>query len=372
MEEVLIVTSSSTTSMSFSSSTSSSSSSSGATTGLAAFDMRGGGGVVASFKNCTAQPGAMCTIKGSSAFSGLGSYTAEYIAVSDTKKATINIYTWGKPQPLMQCHIHEVATAIVTDVRGAYLFAGCKTGKMTCWDLSNGDILKSWQAHYKTISRVQVTNCSSFVISSSDDGSVKVWDFPSIVDVLFKDTGTSRGDTVKPFRSYSPHVMPIKDTAIMGSCTAIKVITCSLDKTVVMYDVCADTTCLKIGFPSSLESILCNCSEDMMFAGASNGKIFIVDLAERAVALSAAHSQIASVGTDGVGVLSAINSRENTKGHMCLEGHTSSVTSLAISIDNTTLVSASSDCSIRIWDTITRQCLRESKPFHKSPLSNVS
>ena len=87
----------------------------------------------------------------------------------------------------------------------------------------------------------------------------------------------------------------------------------------------------------------------------------------------AAHSQIASVGIEGISAISASDSfHENKKGYMSLEGHTSAVTALAMSIDNTTLVSASSDCSVRIWDTITRQCLRESKPFHKSPLSNVS
>ena len=122
-----------------------------------------------------------------------------------------------------------------------------------------------------------------------------------------------------------------------------------------------------------MESVVCNHTEDMIFSGASNGKIFIVDLTERAIALTTAHSQIATLGVDGETILSAsAMSNGNRKSYMTLEGHTSAVTALAMSVDNTTLVSTSSDCSIRVWDIITKQCLRESKPFVKSPLSNVS
>ena len=354
-----------------SSSTASSSSSAGAT-GLAAFDLRGGGGVVSSFKNCTAKPGAMCAIRGGSSFSGLGSSSVEYVAVSNPKKAAINIYAWGKSMPHIQCHIQEIATSICSDVHGAYLFAGCKSGQMVCWDLRTGEILKSWVAHYTSISRVEVSNCSSFVVSTSEDGTVKVWDLHSIVD-LFLATVHISNNTTKAFRSYSAHTMPIKGMALVGSHASTRVVTCSLDMKILIYDVYADTICLKAAFSSSLESVICNCTEDTIFAGASNGKILIVDLTERAIALTAAHSQIVSLGTDGVGAISAsMSSLEKKKGYMSLEGHTRAVTALAVSIDNTTLVSASLDCSIRVWDTITRQCLRESKPFNKSPLSNVS
>ena len=55
----------------------------------------------------------------------------------------------------------------------------------------------------------------------------------------------------------------------------------------------------------------------------------------------------------------------------CHIGHSKAVTGLAMSQDNSTLVSSSCDGSLRVWNVWTRQCLRESKPLHKAAISNM-
>ena len=52
-------------------------------------------------------------------------------------------------------------------------------------------------------------------------------------------------------------------------------------------------------------------------------------------------------------------------------GHSKAITGLAVSQDNSTLVSSSSDGSLRVWNVWTRQCLRESKPLNKAAISNM-
>ena len=105
----------------------------------------------------------------------------------------------------------------------------------------------------------------------------------------------------------------------------------------------------------------------MIFVGTSIGKIFVVDLSERAISLSAAHAETFTLGDSF-----KRGSLNKSQQYMTIAGHSSAVTSLVVSVDNLTLVSVSSDCTMKIWDVVTRQCIRESKPFVKLSLSNVS
>lgn len=52
-------------------------------------------------------------------------------------------------------------------------------------------------------------------------------------------------------------------------------------------------------------------------------------------------------------------------------GHDKPITSLSHSRDNVTLVSASQDGHVRIWNTISRQCMLVVDPFSLSPINNA-
>ena len=329
--------------------------------GMCACDLRNGGTVM-TFKNCSSDSaGSICTIGGSSSFSGMG-VSSDYVAVAISKKPVIHIYAWGKPQPLMQCHVQEIITALASDLPGQVLVGGSRSGRMFCWDICSGALLAMWQGHFKSITRIQVTKCGYFVVTVSDDAYVKVWDLPLILDVHCEN---SSGKPIPPFRSLSPHTLPISDMKVLGSHATIRVVLCSFDQSVVVYDVYSDTICLKVTFSMSLMAITSTPNEDMLFVGASSGKIFIIDLTERAITLSASHAVISKVGH-------AFSRNNCLDGQMSLDGHSSSITALSSSQDNKTLVSVSSDGSMRVWDVTTRQCLRESFPFKKNSLSNVS
>lgn len=58
-------------------------------------------------------------------------------------------------------------------------------------------------------------------------------------------------------------------------------------------------------------------------------------------------------------------------GTSVLEGHSKAVTSVNFSRDNSSLVSASADGTVRVWNVWTRQCLREYAPLNKHGITNA-
>lgn len=57
-------------------------------------------------------------------------------------------------------------------------------GWIYCWYLSTGELINSFQAHFKQISRLSITKCGLYLISTSDDGMGRVWDMFRLVDNL--------------------------------------------------------------------------------------------------------------------------------------------------------------------------------------------
>jgi len=328
-----------------------------------------------SFKACICDAGAVCLIGGASAYSGLGS--CDYIAVAQAKKPVIHMYSWGRPQPLMQFHVQEISCSLASDLQGTLLLAGNRSGRITVWDIQSGALLVTWNAHFQAVSCLSISTCSSFVVSAADDGSVKVWDLGAVIDESSGPSSTSLSvgavKTTLPFRTHSSHTLPVRGMLLLGSARcALRVVTCSLDRSVVVYDVFSASEVAKIAFPSAITSIACSATEDALYAGATDGKVYVTDFSERAIALSAAHAEVAYFG-GGQNSHPSKTSLESTsdRSYMVIEAHTGSVTSLAMSSAGSILASISSDGTLKLWDTLTRQCLRETKPLGKAMLTNV-
>ena len=130
-------------------------------TGAAAIDIQTGVSHV--FKDCLAESGTLTLIGNCNSYSGSGS--SDYLAVAQTKKPVIHIWQWGKAQVLMQCHQQEIITALCADPTGNFMVGGSKTGRIYIWNLSDGNLLYLWQAHFKTITRLKM-NCRGGTIST--------------------------------------------------------------------------------------------------------------------------------------------------------------------------------------------------------------
>lgn len=173
--------------------------------GIAILDVATCTPVCNNFKNCTAETGAACLLgNGVSSFSGNGS-SGDYLAVAQSKKPTINIYQWGKPQALYQCHVQEITSALASDPLGRYLCAGSKKGWCTFWELSTGLLLHSFQAHFKAVTKVEFTACGGYCVTVSEDGMARVWEVAQIVDQSEIVSRVSTSTSVSGKRSIAPY-----------------------------------------------------------------------------------------------------------------------------------------------------------------------
>ena len=147
---------------------------------------------------------------------------------------------------------------------------------------------------------------------------------------------------------------------------------------------------MKLSFPAALQAIAISPCQDFVCVGASSGDLYIIDLTIAAMGISAVHASIASTGSNGtsssrggVGGVVSHATRLSKEGNgkradgslpahtSVLQGHTKAVTSICFSGDNSSLVTASEDGTVRMWNFWTRQCTKEVFPLGKCAISNA-
>jgi pre-rRNA-processing protein IPI3 len=319
-----------------------------------------GSSLANNFKDSVVDTGALCTVGGSSSFAGQGN-SCDYVVAAQSQKPIINVYHWGKSQIHYQCHIQEITTALACDPSGTYLIGGTKRGWIYMWELASGKLLTSFQAHYKSITQLHCTKREEFFFSASEDGMVRAWDLCSVVGTAEASSAGSKQSGMKPFRSWSPHTLAVKGMYVAEYGSSIRVLTCSMDRSVVVFDLYSNRQCHRISMPQALTSLTCNSTADRAFIGASNGKIFIVDLTLVAATKVASHVPMTTTSTIFTSLQKTLygGSLEEATSTSILDGHTKAVVSLCVTSDDQRLISGSEDGTVRVWDSGTQQCLHD-------------
>ena len=152
--------------------------------GIGIIDIKTGAHVCPNLKNNVSDAGTMCTIGGSSSYSGNSCSTSDYIAIAQSNKPIIHLWSWGKNQLQMTFHVQEVITSLASDRYGMYIIGGSKKGIIYVWEIATGHFLTSWQAHFKDITRIKFSPASDYFCSSSMDGIVRCWDLLNVLDTI--------------------------------------------------------------------------------------------------------------------------------------------------------------------------------------------
>jgi WD40 repeat protein len=152
------------------------------------------------------------------------------------------------------------------------------------------------------------------------------------------------------------------------------VLTCSLDRSVAIYDLHSNRLLSSKSFPESLTCCAVNPSFDLAYVGSMSGAIYSLAISHAAVALSEANWKLSVAESRGQQhCQSSFQGTAQRSPHSLslLIGHDKPVTSLSHSRDNVTPVSASQDGHLRIWNTVSRQCVLVVDPFSLSPINNA-
>ncbi|MCO5552655.1 hypothetical protein L7F22_006171 [Adiantum nelumboides] len=251
-------------------------------------------------------------------------------------------------QPELKSYPVEPIGPLACTFDGAYLVGGGVSGRIYLWEVSSGRLLRVWAAHYKAVSCLVFSDDESLLISGADDGYVNVWPLLRVLDSI-EDGGAQGKLQIASLYAWSGHTLGVTGVFCGSGGSNAIVVSCSLDTSCKIWSLATGILLRTIKFPSAINTIVVDPGEYSLYAGSTDGKIFVAAL------------NFGVPGGNGLvtdGMISFLIS------------HSGPVTALAFSIDGLLLASASEDCTVCLWDTISCQTLVILK-HSKGPLSNL-
>ncbi|EFA75458.1 WD40 repeat-containing protein [Heterostelium album PN500] len=260
----------------------------------------------------------------------------------------VHFYSWRKDQPLHKTPIQERSGPIAASSDANYVAMGSHGGSVYIWEASTGALLRVFEAHYSKITAVTFTKDDSFLLTGGDDGVINCWSLESILD---------REQTVlRVKQSFSDHALGI--TAIhcgYGGFNS-RFYSVSLDRTCRVWDLVQGKSIASIVYPTYLTTVTVDAAETSVYVGGGDGIIYQTDLVNLNQSVSPLES--GGNGNNQQSFVSQTSSEMSSQMKKIFIGHTKPLTTLALSMDGSLLVSGATDGSVNIWDTYSRQIVR--------------
>ncbi|XP_024515322.1 protein ROOT INITIATION DEFECTIVE 3 [Selaginella moellendorffii] len=276
-----------------------------------------------------------------------------FLAASQIHKTANNaggaifFWTWHKNQVAFKSYPVEPIEPLACTADGVYLAGGGSSGRIYLWEVSSGRLLRVWAGHYKAVKCLVFSDDDSLLISGAEDGLVNVYPLVRALDSI-----EEAGETQVPYmHKWSDHTLPVTGLLAGSGGSSAIIVSCSLDHTCKIWSLALGALLRSILFPTPINAVALDPGEYALYAGGVDGRIFITALNFGVPSGSGLHSADGLLGADGI-------------------GHSRAITALAFSMDGVSLVSGSEDCTVRLWDTVSRQVLRTFS-HSKGPVSSL-
>ncbi|XP_020289435.1 WD repeat-containing protein 18 [Pseudomyrmex gracilis] len=265
-----------------------------------------------------------------------------YLLGADVAAPRIHIWPLNNPSPLSNVRLITPGkiNALTCTPSGSYIIAAVGE-KIFIWQTCNGRLLANLSKHYQTVTCLATTKDGSLFASAGEDGLVFVWSLYSILNE----------EEHRAIHNFSNHSLPVRDLFFGYGGIRARLYTISLDRTTNIYELGTGALLLSLVFDVPLTAVTVNIRESELFVGSTTGDIFQCNLHEPPRGVEH-HVKISSNGENEDAVFRA---------------HKSDVTALSVSVDCRTLLSASTDKSVHVWDIASRQVLRTIE--HKGPVT---
>ncbi|XP_072974427.1 protein ROOT INITIATION DEFECTIVE 3-like [Typha angustifolia] len=249
--------------------------------------------------------------------------------VSPTTAGSVRLYNWWSSAATHRVPTPEPVAPLVATPDGSHLFAGGLSGRIHVFSLPSGDLRCSFFAHGRAVSCLAVNGDGSLLLSGGDDGTVAVFPILSLLDVACmqdKDEDSWNHLALYQFKAHNSPVTCIASGT--GGCNPA-VVSSSLDGTCKLWSIANGSKLRTITFPCAMWCVTMDSTSYNLYAGGSDGKLYVVPLKARGGRLKekGGHEMVAW-GAE----------------------HCGAVTSLAMLDGDRKAVSASEDGIVRIWD----------------------
>lgn len=268
------------------------------------------------------------------------------VALNRTKGALL-YYQLAKERPVYRFFGQDGGSScLAVHPDGLSLVLGGEGGRLIVWQIATGEqLVRLEEAHYARIVVARFSTDGSHLVTGSADGSVRIWSWTALL--------TARTDYAQGFASplhytFTEHTQGVADVQVgFGVEGNFRLVTVAADGMACLYD-CLDGALLaKFTLPAPLVSVLMTADETLILVGAANGAIYLLDLAITD-----------TDGGDKMQCASLTSSPASSLFKMSLQGHSSPITSMCLSLDETHLISGDTGGHICCWRLANKQLVR--------------
>lgn len=217
------------------------------------------------------------------------------------------------------------------------------------WSLSSATLLASWDAHFRSVSRIAFTDDSETVVTAGDDGAVHAFDV-----ALLADHTRDPEQAPRPVVSLHGHSLPVAALAVGFGGASARVLTASMDRVAKVWHLSSAQVVGSILLSSRPSDAAITADESRIFVGTESGTIIV-----------ASPSQLRSMQPVPDTRLDCIAAPPTENGAV------SAVTSLAVSPLGSEIVAGYDDGTVRIYDVALRVVVMSYTKHGDTPITWV-
>jgi len=244
---------------------------------------------------------------------------------------------------------NEAVRAVAITADGRYVISGSDDNTLRVWDLATGETKTTLRGHSSSVFAVAVTSDGRYVVSGSNDHMLRVWDLAT-------------GETKTTLRGHKSSVF-----AVAVAPDGRHVVSGSDDKTLRLWDLETGQALRTLeGHREGVRAVAIMADGRYVISGSDDKTLRLWDLgtgqalrtleghreAVRAAAITANGRYVISGSDDKTLKVSELATGKTVT---TLQGHTNSVNAVAITPDGRHVVSGSSDRTLRVWSWVTAE-----------------
>jgi WD40 repeat protein len=246
----------------------------------------------------------------------------------------------------------DLIDSVAISPNGKYIVSGSDDETIKLWDINTGELLRSFEGHTDEVWSATISPNGKYIVSASGDETIKLWDIK----------------TGRLIRRFKGHVEPIQVVAITKNGKYI--ISGSNDKTIKLWNIKNGRLVMSFeGHKGPVRSVTITPNRKYIVSGSWDDtiKLWNINTGKLIKSFKGHKDDVSSVAITPNGKYIVSGSSDNTiklwniktgRWIRSFKGHTNSVWSVAITPNGKNIVSGRFDNTIKLWDINTRKILR--------------
>lgn len=280
----------------------------------------------------------------------------------ENNKATLNVFSWQRDHPLQRIILPSKLSCIACSPNGELVAGGSYDGRIFLWQIATGDLVASFDAHYRSVTVLKWTSDGAALVTGSEDARILVW---SLAGLLAPHDQTSSSITSSehnptPYCTLADHNLAITDLHISSGRFPhqITILSSSSDASVKLWDLRTRSLLSSFVFEQPMHRVALDCTERFFFAAtspsSSHNLVYRIDLFRK----RDASSRLVETKTSTTGTQFDFVSEE-LRGASSVEAHGFGSTSGPTTerIPSTTEAAKAGSSIITIREPISSMCL---------------